>query len=307
MTKIKGELSTPLIESGSLALLEGEQILAVGTANRISVAFFDAETLKYQYRVRTSEPTSQMFTTKNGKYLVAFAVYGYMYKKGWGYEYARSNEVFVLDGRTGDLKHRVKVGENLGVAVDLGDDTIVISSVQSKRIARVDLNTGKVLDKSYTRGFNPGYVATRSDNQIGIAAGGVYQQGSSSRAIGTKLLFFDPMAIEETQRFEYYKDLGHPRGLLFHPDGQHVLVADAKRKELVIVDWVNHKIKEFKTLNGAPELFVQLPDGEHALIGYKNTNLLSRINLRTGFIETITIPGKTHFYNDFKPQISRLS
>jgi|GEM_PF-6694442 len=307
--KIASNSSKSFVRTSGLALTKDESILVLATSTRTSVALLDPETLKLKDEIYTGDGAGQIASVNDGNHLVTWAIAGRVRKKnGWFPDVSRATDVFILDGYTGQMLHKVKVGENVGMIQDLHDGTILVTAVHGARISRVHLETGKIVDQVSTRskGFSPGYIATRPDNQIGVVTGGIYRGvgGSKGHARGTEVLVMDPMAPSERSRFEMVDGLKHPRSALFHPDGRHILIAERKRDMIVALDWVSMRTIDEKHVEHRPELLGMLPGGAHAYLSYDGAKRISRIHLATGTIDSAILPGTPRAWGSSRPVLS---
>jgi DNA-binding beta-propeller fold protein YncE len=302
--------SHALIEASSLALTQDESLLVVGTATRTSLVLLDPETLEVLDTIHTGDGTGQICAVDEGRYMVAWATQGRIKKRrGKRANFSHATEVFILDGLSGQLLHRVDVGENIGMLHDLDDGTVLITAVQGQRISRVDLESGRVLESVSTRkeGFSPGYITGRPDGRIGVVTGGVYRAsvgGSRSRAQGTEVLVLDPMRPKERSRFEVFDGLKHPRSVLFHPDGRHILVAERGNDTLVTLDWVSRRTVDVMQVPHHPELLGLLPGGTTAYLSYDGAERITRVNLATGALEHTVLPGTPRVWGQSGPVVS---
>jgi DNA-binding beta-propeller fold protein YncE len=135
-----------------------------------------------------------------------------------------------------------------------------------------------------------------------VVTAGVY---SGSHARGSELLVMDPMFPAERSRYEMVDGLKHPRSVLFHPDGQHILIAEHRNDTLVVLDWVSMRTVEERPVEHRPELLGMLPGGVHAYLSYDGAKRFTRINLATGGLDTVVLPGTPRAWGSSGPVVSR--
>ncbi len=282
-----------LLGSAAVALGAGEDVVVLAASGRTSLAVLDARTLTLRRSVHTGDAADNIVPADGGNTLVAWAGFGRRSRRQHGY--IAADEVFLVDGASGRLRHRVRVGQNVGDVVDLGDGTVIVSAVQGRRVSRLSLSTGAIISQLDTRrfGVHPGSLVVRADRALAVVNGGVYQVGRGrQRAIGHRFLVLDPKRPAERARVDTYYGFGHPRGPMFHPDGRHVLVADRGEAAIVVVDWVTRRVVDRIPVGAKPERVVRLPGGHLAWLEYDLTKRVTRVDLNSGAVRDARLPGR---------------
>jgi len=301
------ELSIALYFNAGLVLSTDETKLLVASSARTNLLVLDADTLTILDVIPTSASIDNLQVVDEGRFVVAWATFGRRSKSGSKYRQAR--DLLILDRSDFSLKHTVSVGENIGAVADVSQGRVLVSAVQSETIALVDLDKGEVISQQSTANekFSPGDVAVRPDSKIAMVSGGVFRQQmlggpqTQSRATGSQVLLLDPLDPANHARMTFFPKLQHPRGLLFHPNGRHVFVADDQQNALVILDWVARRTQETIALADAPEDLGFFPGGQRLWIRHSGAPMLSVVDLENGRIKEVTLPNVAMTQPVFSP------
>ncbi|MBH24223.1 MAG: hypothetical protein CMH57_07195 [Myxococcales bacterium] len=290
------------IRSSSVVLSRDGRHLVVGGGATVHLSILDAETLALQEQIPTrGDTTNSVQSVMSGRYILANASRG---RIAWrNLRVNRARDLFVLDGLTLELIGVVQLGENLGNIHDLGDGTVLVPSVQSRRLSRLDLATLTVVEgiRTAERDFLPTNISVRDDGAIALVTEGAYL---GRVAVGTEVLVMDPQHPAERSRFEFYGGLQHPRGSLFHPDGRHILIADRKAHALVTLDWVQRRTADTRPIGDYPEDIGWMPDRREVWItfdGNRGERKVALVEVTTGQLTEFHLPGHTTNAPVFSP------
>ena len=299
------EISARVVFNGDIALSSDERKLLVGGSGRVDLAVLDAETLALEREIDTRDAVDNFYLTRDGRHIVASASFGRVYvrRAGWlrgGVSLLPADDIYILDRRTLELCHRVKVGQNVGSLAELRDGTVLVPAVEGRRITRVDVDTGRVLARLDTRRLDRKFVPTRAlvraDDRVGMVTGGAFSLRvggrGGSRPVGSSVLLFDPLAHDQRNRLTVVRELEHPLDARYLADGRHVLVTDAATDDIVVVDWLSGVVRSRRPVPDRPAYFVE--DGESRLVVVHLGARLSALDLATGEVSSLELPSRAY-------------
>lgn len=289
-----------LIKRSSVMLSDDESRLLVASSARSSLAVLDAFTLGELERVSTIDSVDSLLLTRDGRFVVAWGTFGRLARNLWaslargGSGMVPSNEVFVLDHRNFQLLHRIDVGQNVGAPAELSDGTLLVPAVQGRRLSRLDLAVGESLAALDTRRhaerFIPTTAAIRSDDLLAAVTAGAFVAGSG-REVGDRVLFCDPREPANRARLTVFRGLEHPRGIVFLPDGRHLVIADRRANAMVLLDWVDQRLVARLPVAPRPDQIGWLRDGRTLWVLHATTPVLTLLDPMTGAVAVRRLGG----------------
>lgn len=191
---------------------------------------------------------------------------------------AVSNDLVLLDPKTGEIKRRVeKISDPYQIGFSPDRKWFVSVSL---RLNRTDIYDGDFkLIKRLPTPKAPSHVAFTSDSKLAF----ITLQDSNQLA-----------AIDlATQTVRWTMPVGKmPAGVWVTPDDKHVLIGMTGEDYVEVVDWRAQKtVKKIKTGKGAHN-FIAMGDGRRILVSNRVENTVNIIDQETlSVIDTIKVPG----------------
>lgn len=259
-------LFTLITLAGLLAIAPARAETAIAlNADDATVSLIDTKTYKEIRQIPVGKEPHHLMPTPDDKALLVAA--------------ALSNELTVLDPRTGEIQNRIK---KISDPYQLGfsPDKKWFVSV-SLRLDRVDIY--RAADYSLVARI----PASRAPSHVAFDAGSNYafvtlQQSNEILAIDLK-----------TQKALWKLRVGPtPAGIWMTPDDKHLLVGIMGADFVRVVDWREKKlVKYILTARGAHN-FRALGDGRHVFVSNRVANSITLIDQQTlTALDTFPLPG----------------
>ncbi len=165
------------------------------------------------------------------------------------------------------------------------EGTLIVLNKSEANGALLDLRTGKAV-LTFSAGTNPHEVAVSPNGKLAVVSNYVEHNPGASLTV---------IDLEKKERIVQI-DLGKyskPHGLVFFPDGRHLLVTAESHKALLIVD-VKRKMveKALDTQQEVSHMVVLTPDARLAFVANIRSGSVSVIDLVSGTVKKIIKTGK---------------
>ncbi len=252
------------VAGSSLVLPAFAQVAIVLNSGDGTVSIIDKAEKKEIKRIPVGKEPHHLMATPDDQYLIiANAV---------------SNDLVLLDPKTGDIKRRVdKISDPYQIGFSPDRKWFVSVSL---RLDRTDIYDGDFkLVKRLPTPKAPSHVAFTSDSKLAL----VTLQDSNQLA-----------AIDlATQTIKWTMPVGMtPAGVWVTPDDKYALVGMTGSDYVEVVDWRTQKtVKKIKTGKGAHN-FIAMGDGRRVLVSNRIANTINIIDQQTlEVLDTINVPG----------------